>query len=347
MLPPRRTASASSSASVSRSWLVRLTASTESHWSSLIRPSVLSRVMPALWTTTSTPPWRSRTWSTSAAGGVLGRDVELQRGAADAVGGRGQLGALRGHVEADDVRAVAGEHLGDRRADAARGAGDERDLAVERALPVVRRGGDRLADGDRPARRRTRSGPRAGSAASTRRCPRRRARRAAAGRCRRRAAPWRPRARSPRARAARSPRGRRRRGRAACRARSGGRSARAGGCGRGRTRRPRAGPRCGRCRTRRTGARRAGRPRRRGRARSARRRRRRGGRAGRRPRTPRRSRRARARPARPGGRRVPPPSSAGACRTGAPGSWRRSTTGSGRPSLRTTRRPGRDSANCW
>ena len=36
-----------------RSRLSRLTSSTESHWSSLIRASVLSRVMPALWTTMS------------------------------------------------------------------------------------------------------------------------------------------------------------------------------------------------------------------------------------------------------------------------------------------------------
>ena len=42
----------------------------------------------------------------------------------------------RRHVEPDDVGAVALERPGDRLADAARGAGDERDLAVERPLPV-------------------------------------------------------------------------------------------------------------------------------------------------------------------------------------------------------------------
>ena len=42
------------------------------------------------------------------------------------------------------MRAVAREHVGDRRADPARGAGDERDLAVQRPLPVERR---RLATG--------------------------------------------------------------------------------------------------------------------------------------------------------------------------------------------------------
>ena len=84
-----------------------------------------------------------------------------------------------------DVGAVAREHLGDRGADAARGAGHERDLAGQRALPVLRRGRDRLADLDRPGRPRTRSGRRAGSAASTRGCPRRRARRARAGPSRR------------------------------------------------------------------------------------------------------------------------------------------------------------------
>ncbi len=71
---------------------------------------------------------------------ALGRDVELQRGAADPVGDRRQVLALGGDVDADDVRAVAREHLGDRRADAARRAGD--DAAVwpgERLVPVVRR----------------------------------------------------------------------------------------------------------------------------------------------------------------------------------------------------------------
>ncbi len=53
----------------------------------------------------------------------------------------------RRHVEADDVSAVAREHVRDRGADAARGAGDERDLAVERAVPVERGDlGDRLGD---------------------------------------------------------------------------------------------------------------------------------------------------------------------------------------------------------
>ncbi len=41
-----------------------------------------------------------------------------------------------GDVETDDVGAVAGEHLGDRLADAARGARDDGDLAGERVLGV-------------------------------------------------------------------------------------------------------------------------------------------------------------------------------------------------------------------
>ena len=45
----------------------------------------------------------------------------------------------RRHVEADDVRAVARERRGDRRADAAGGAGDERDAPGQRALQIDRR----------------------------------------------------------------------------------------------------------------------------------------------------------------------------------------------------------------
>ena len=51
----RLAASPSSSAALIRSMLSRLTARTASHWSSLMRASVLSRVMPALWTTMSAP----------------------------------------------------------------------------------------------------------------------------------------------------------------------------------------------------------------------------------------------------------------------------------------------------
>ena len=52
-------------------------------------------------------------------------------------------------VEADDARAVAGQRPGDRGADPARGAGDQRRLAGERALPVeVGKGRDALPDLD-------------------------------------------------------------------------------------------------------------------------------------------------------------------------------------------------------
>ena len=44
-------------------------------------------------------------------------------------------------VDADDLGAVAGEHLGDGGADAAGRAGDDRDLAVQRLVPVGRWGG--------------------------------------------------------------------------------------------------------------------------------------------------------------------------------------------------------------
>ena len=51
-----------------RSWADRLTSRTASQRSGFIRASVRSRVMPALWTTTSTPPWRSCRWAASVAG---------------------------------------------------------------------------------------------------------------------------------------------------------------------------------------------------------------------------------------------------------------------------------------
>ena len=57
---------------------------------------------------------------------------------------------------------------GDRGADAARRAGDERDLAVERALPVGRRGRRRRRRCGRPGRRRRPTSATAGTAASTR-----------------------------------------------------------------------------------------------------------------------------------------------------------------------------------
>ncbi len=68
-------------------------------------------------------------------------------------GDRLQLARLRGHVDADDMRAVAGEHGRDRLADATRRAGHERDLAGQRALPVD------LARLRRRARRRGPSDP--------------------------------------------------------------------------------------------------------------------------------------------------------------------------------------------
>ena len=58
-------------------------------------------------------------------------DGEVERGALHAVGHLGQGLARRRHVEADHVRAVAREHLGDRLADPARGAGHQGRVAVE------------------------------------------------------------------------------------------------------------------------------------------------------------------------------------------------------------------------
>ena len=73
--------------------------------------------------------------------GVGGGHIEGQRGAAHL--GRGDperfVGAF--YVDADHLRAVAGEHLGDGGADAAGGAGHDGDLAVEGLVPVGGRGG--------------------------------------------------------------------------------------------------------------------------------------------------------------------------------------------------------------
>jgi hypothetical protein len=68
-------------------------------------------------------------------------EVELVRRTADVVGDRGERVAGGGHVERHDVRAVAGQYPRDGRADAPGRAGDQGDLAVERAVPVGRRDG--------------------------------------------------------------------------------------------------------------------------------------------------------------------------------------------------------------
>ena len=78
---------------------------------------------------------------------VLVGDVEQQRGAAELVDQLGEVVALRGDVDADDVGAVARQHAGDGGADAARGAGDHRDLAGQRLVPV-----HRVADSPAPIR---------------------------------------------------------------------------------------------------------------------------------------------------------------------------------------------------
>lgn len=67
---------------------------------------------------------------------VRGRDVQGERGAAEAVGeAPGVLCGLR-HVEDDDPGAVAGQRLGDGRADAPGGPGDQGGAAGEWAAGV-------------------------------------------------------------------------------------------------------------------------------------------------------------------------------------------------------------------
>ena len=78
--------------------------------------------------------------------GVVGRHVERQRRRADFRGGLPEILVGPLHVDGHHAGAVAGEHLGDGRADAAGGAGHQRDLAVQRPVPVG--GGRRVGRAD-------------------------------------------------------------------------------------------------------------------------------------------------------------------------------------------------------
>ena len=84
----------------------------------------------------STPSWCSSRWSAIFAGACASVMSSGQCRPAEPARHRVQLIGLGGHVEADDVGSVAGEHLGDRRPDPARGAGDKRHLAVQRLLGI-------------------------------------------------------------------------------------------------------------------------------------------------------------------------------------------------------------------
>src|SRR5690606_10355465 len=68
--------------------------------------------------------------------GVRHRDVQLQGAAADLVGHRAQRLAAGRDVHDDDVRAVTGEGPRDGGPDAAGGAGDDDDPALERPVPL-------------------------------------------------------------------------------------------------------------------------------------------------------------------------------------------------------------------
>jgi hypothetical protein len=106
--------------------------------------SVLSRVMPALWTTTSTRPWRSRTWS----GGAPAASSAVMSSCSDSphlVGDLGEGRALRGDVEAHDVAPSRASTSGDGGPDATRRAGDDRDLAASGRAGSSVRGRSRMA----------------------------------------------------------------------------------------------------------------------------------------------------------------------------------------------------------
>ena len=130
MRPSSLTTPSSSSSRVIRSGAVRLTAMTLlPAVGSAMLASFLSRVMPALCTTTSTPPCCGAQVVRDALRRVLGGDVEDEVVAVELAHQRLQLaGGLR-DVDADDGGAVAVQHPGDLLADAAAGAGDEGDLA--------------------------------------------------------------------------------------------------------------------------------------------------------------------------------------------------------------------------
>ena len=109
---------------------------------------VLSRVTPALWTTTSTPLVRLRQLVADPLRRAGIGDVQRDRGAAEAARHALQVLLQRRDVEPDHVGAVARQRLGDRLADPARRAGHQRHLAGQRLLPVKARFQLRLAGAD-------------------------------------------------------------------------------------------------------------------------------------------------------------------------------------------------------
>ena len=92
--------------------------------------------MPALWTTTSTPPCFSRRWwamRCGASGAVMSRTSQSPL----ELGHHGlQLARGLRYVDATTTRAVTVQHPRDRLADAAAGAGHQGDLAGQRAVRV-------------------------------------------------------------------------------------------------------------------------------------------------------------------------------------------------------------------
>ena len=108
-----------------------------------MRASVRSRVTPALWTTMSTPPCFSVSVRRDARAGASGRSRREQQRAADVARDLLSAASSSGRSRHTHVRAFGREHVRGRLADAARGAGDERDLAasgcVQRVVAVPAR----------------------------------------------------------------------------------------------------------------------------------------------------------------------------------------------------------------
>ena len=109
--------------------------------------------------------------------------ISLATAASAVAGGR--------DVDGDDVRAVPGHDVGDRRADAAGGTGDDGDLAGQRLLVVLAGGHVGGRQGDAPGRRRRPTGRTGRTAPGRRSSPRRPRARRSGSPSSRRAAPCR------------------------------------------------------------------------------------------------------------------------------------------------------------
>ena len=132
-----RKCSEASRASLIRSCAAMLTAITEFQRPASMLASSLSRVIPALWITMSSRPWRAAAWSMIRwpASSRLMSSCRAVPWTSLATAARWSPAA--GMSTSDERGAVAVQRAGDRGADAAGGAGHDGDLAGQRLLGVV------------------------------------------------------------------------------------------------------------------------------------------------------------------------------------------------------------------